>query len=111
MPVSHLSESQTSLKGMVFWHSCHAVVRSGNLPLKEQWINYGKACVAPGLQPGELSESLAAFKAARLVCPQKTVEMQPNSQNLDAMQALPFLKKPLLDNLKKELSRKSNRFD
>ena len=90
----------------------HAVAQKltgSNLPLKQQWIDYGKVCVATGLQyfldkfSGELSESLAAFKAARLVCPQKMVEMQSNSQDIDAMQAFPFLKKPLLESLKKEL--------
>ena len=57
----------------------------------QQWVDYGKACVAPGLQyfhgkfSGELGEGVAAFKAARLVCPQKVVEMQPNAQDVDAL--------------------------
>ena len=69
---------------------------SGGTPaIKQQWVDryYGKARVAPGLQyyhgkfSGELSETVAAFKAARLVLPQKMVEMQPNSQDVDALQA------------------------
>ena len=67
------------------------------------------ACVPPGLQyfhdkfSGELSESVAAFKATRLVWPQKMVEMQPTSQDIDALQAFPFLKGSVLASLKQEL--------
>ena len=53
---------------------------------------------------GELSENIAAFKAARLVWPQKMIEMQPASQDVDALQAFPFIKQPDLENLKQELS-------
>lgn len=68
--------------------------------LKQQWVEYGKACIAPGLQyfhdkfsaSGELGESVAGFKGARLVWPQKVVEMQPTSQGIDVLQAFPFLK-------------------
>lgn len=79
---------------------------------QQQWIDYGKACVAPGLQyfkekfspAGELGQSVAAFKAARLAWPQKMVEMQPTSNNIDTLQAFPFLtESSVLDNLKKEL--------
>ena len=52
---------------------------------------------------GELSGSVAAFKAARLVWPQKMVEMQPTCQDIDALQAFPFLKGSVLANLKHEL--------
>lgn len=56
---------------------------------QQQWIDYGKVCVAPGLQyfkekfspAGELGQSVAAFKAARLAWPQKMVEMQPTSND------------------------------
>ena len=73
------------------------VVSNGRPTLKQQWIDYGKACVAPGFQyfnakfsaSGELSDSMAAFKAARLLWPQKMLEMQPTSQDI---QAFPFLK-------------------
>ena len=72
-------------------------------------VDYGNAYVAPGLQyfydkfSGELSESVAAFKVARLVSPQKMVEIQPNAQDKDAMKCFPFLKGTVIDNLKQEL--------
>lgn len=71
---------------------------------------HGKVCVAPGLQylndkfsaSGELGESVAAFKAARLVWPQKMVEMQPTFHDIDTLQA--FLNQhTVLENVKKEL--------
>jgi hypothetical protein len=48
-------------------------ISNGHPALKQQWIDYGKACIAPGLQyfnekfspSGELGESF--FKAARLL--------------------------------------------
>lgn len=92
----------------------HAVAQKlsgGSSSLEQQLVDYGKACIAPGLQyfhskfsiTGELGESVAAFKAARLIWPQKMAEMQPNSQDIDAMQAFPFLKGTTLVNLKQEL--------
>lgn len=81
----------------------------GNAIVQQQMVDYGKACVAPGLQyfhdkfSGELSESVAAFKAARLVSPQKMVEIQPSAQDIDAMKCFPFLKGTVIDNLKQEL--------
>ena len=81
----------------------------GNAIVQQQMVDYGNAYVAPGLQychnkfSGEPSESVAAFKAARLVSPQKIVEIQPNAQDKDAMKCFPFLKGTLIDNLKQEL--------
>lgn len=83
---------------------------SGGIPVrKQQWVDYRKACVAPGLQyfkdkfsdSGELGESVVAFKAARLLWPQKMFEMQPTSHNVDALQVFPFLNElTILENLK-----------
>lgn len=79
---------------------------------QQQWTDYGKACVAPGLQyfkekfspAGGLGQSVAAFKAARLAWLQKMVEMQPTSNDIDTLQAFPFLNESsVLDNLKTEL--------
>ena len=59
----------------------------GNAIVPQQMVDYGNAYVAPGLQychnkfSGEPSESVAALKAARLVSPQKMVEIQPNAQD------------------------------
>ena len=83
-------------------------ISGGNPALKQQWVDYRKSCVALGLQyfhdkfSGELHKSVAAFKAARLVWPQKMVEMQPTSQDVDALQAFPFLKGSVLVSLKNE---------
>ena len=41
---------------------------------------------------GELGESLAAFKGAKLFCPQNLFEMQPTAQDIDSLEAFPFLK-------------------
>ena len=59
------------------------VISGGNPTRKQQWVDYGKACVAPGIKyfndkfsaSGELGESVAAFKAARLVWPQSQLPM------------------------------------
>ena len=53
---------------------------------------------------GELGQSVAAFKAARLAWPQKMVKMQPTSNDIDTLQAFPFLtESSVLEDLKKEL--------
>ena len=51
----------------------------------------------------DLSDSVAAFKAARLFVPQKVVEMQPNANAVDDLAVFPFLNDPaLLSQLKLE---------
>ena len=80
-------------------------ISPGSASRRQQWIDYGKACVAPGLQyfnnkfsqSGELGESVAAF---RLVWPQRMVEMQPTSTDIDTLQTFPFLNESgVLENL------------
>lgn len=52
----------------------------------------------------DLSDSVTAFKAARLFVPQKITEIQPDSTAIDALAALPFLRDPsILSQLKAEL--------
>ena len=83
---------------------------SGGSPaVAQQWVDYAKTCVRPGLQyfltkfSEELSGSVAAFKAARLFDPQKVVGLKPDAAAVDSLQAFPFLKSPTLANLKAEL--------
>ena len=53
---------------------------------------------------GDLGGLVEAFKAARLFCPQKIIEMQPTANSVDSLKALPFLdKQEVLDGLKEEL--------
>ena len=60
---------------------------SGRTPaLLQQWVDYAKACVRPGLQYSldkftqELRGTVAAFKAAaRLFLPLKVVELKPDA--------------------------------
>ena len=47
--------------------------------------------------------SVAAFKAARLVWPQKMMEIQPNAEDIDALQVFLFLRGLVLASLKQEL--------
>ena len=87
-------------------------ISPGSASRRQQWIDYGKTCVAPGLRyfndkfspSGDLGGSVAAFKAAGLVWPQKMVEIQPTSNDIDTLQTFPFLiESSVLENLKKEL--------
>ena len=82
----------------------------GNGTLTQQLVQYGRSCVQPGLDyflarfNQDLSESVAAFKAARLCIPQKITEMQPDANAIDALSAFPFLNDTsTLSNLKTEL--------
>lgn len=57
----------------------------------QQWVEYAKACIKPGLQyfldkfSNELSGSVAAFKAARFFLPQKVVELKPDAAAVDLL--------------------------
>jgi len=60
-------------------------------------LQYGRSCVQPGLDyfldrfRGDLRSSVTAFKATRLLIPQKITEMQPDASAIDALTAFPFL--------------------
>ena len=76
----------------------------------QQWVQYGKSCVKPGLDyflskfNHDLSSSVSAFKAAKLFVPSKIVEMKPTAAEVDSLKAFPFLDcAVLLRNLKAEL--------
>ena len=83
---------------------------SGGSPaVFQQWVDYAKACVRPGLQyfldkfSQDLRGSVAAFKAARLFLPQKVIELKPDAAAVDSLQAFPFFKESVLADLKSEL--------
>ena len=81
----------------------------GNTAQPQQFIQYGKSCVSPGLEyyttkfTEDLSESVAAFKAARLFVPQKLLDLKPDASAIDALAAFPFLNTSILNSLKSEL--------
>ena len=51
-----------------------------------------------------LSDSLAAFKAARLFIPHRLIEMEADVNSVDTLTAFPFLNKPpIIHSLKSEL--------
>lgn len=93
-------------------YPCSSSKISGGIP------DYEKACVAPGLQylkvkfsdSGELGESVAAFKAVRLLWPQKMFEMQPTSHDVDALQVFPFLNELTILKAERVLSLLQNSF-
>jgi len=72
-------------------------------------MQYGKACVQPGLLyfqskfSNELSNSLAAFKAARLFVPSRIQEMKPDIAHINELKGFAFLSDQILENLRQEL--------
>lgn len=82
----------------------------GNRARSQQFEQYGRLCVKPGLDyfvtkfTQDLSDSVAAFKAARLFVPQKVTEMQPDANAIDGLAVFPFVNNPtILSQLKAEL--------
>ena len=85
-------------------------ITGSNSTASDQLMLYAKNCVKPGLSyyqdrfTGELSNVVAAFKAARLFLPGKVNEIKPNAAVIDTLKAFPFLDNSLiLDGLKDEL--------
>ena len=67
-------------------------------PTKEQQVkSYASHCIQPAIDyfqaifNGELSLLLSAFKTASLFCPSKVLDMQRQSDAIDALKAFPFL--------------------
>ena len=81
----------------------------GNTQVEQQLGDYALSCVQPGLDyyreclAGCMKVPLAAFKAARLFCPFKINEMQPDFADVDNLSVLPFLDSTAIANLKLEL--------
>lgn len=77
--------------------------------VEQQLGDYALSCVQPGLDyyreclAGCMKIPLAAFKAARLFCPFKINEMQPDFADVDNLSVLPFLDSTAIANLKLEL--------
>ena len=83
---------------------------TANQSLQQRIVQYGTACVQPGLDYFErhfnssLKDALSAFKAARYFSPLKMNNIQPNAEAIDALKAFPFLNsQAILDGLKGEL--------
>ena len=72
-----------------------------------QLVQYAISCIQPDLQyfttqlGSSLKVSLAAFKAERLLNPQKVAEMLPTASNVDELSYFPL--STMLSNLKAEL--------
>ena len=68
----------------------------------QTWKTYAQGCVQPGFDyfinrfRGQLSGTVAAFKAARLFLPQKISTMQPVASEVDTLKVFPFLQNELL---------------
>ena len=83
---------------------------AGNHQSFQQLMAYAKQCVQLAYEyyeykiMRELGGILSAFKAARLFCPSKAHELQPLPNDIDALQAFPFLRhNSVLSDLKVEL--------
>ena len=98
------------------WSNYHpnvnAVARqlsAGDPTTMQLLVNYALSCTQPGLQyfavqlESSLSEPIAAFKAARLVNPQKVAEMMPTATDVDILQSFPLVMDLMLGHLKGEL--------
>jgi hypothetical protein len=76
---------------------------------ESQMLQYAQKAIHPGLDyfrsqmEGTLADTLSAFKAARLFCPQKAHTMQPRATDLDALKSFPFFNDDHIRGLKDEL--------
>ena len=76
---------------------------------ESQMLQYAQKAIQPGLDyfksqmEGALKDTLCAFKAARLFCPQKAHTMQPRAADLDSLKSFPFLNDDHIKGLKDEL--------
>lgn len=75
----------------------------------QQFIQYARTCVQPGLDYFErqlatsLKDSLLAFKSARYFSPQKISVIQPNADAISSLSVFPFFSAEVLEGLKAEL--------
>ena len=82
---------------------------AGNFLAMDQMVQYALSCIQPGLQyfitqlGHSLREPLAAFKAARLLNPQKVAEMLPTASDVDDVASFPFVTSAVLSDLKAKL--------
>ena len=66
--------------------------------MNHEMIQYAQKAIHLGLDyfrsqvEGTLKDTLSAFKAARLFCPQKVHTMQPRAADLDSLKSFPFIK-------------------
>ena len=82
---------------------------SGNATLAQQYEQYGRNCVQPGMQyfltrfTQDLRESVEAFKAARLFVPHRALEIRPDSNAINSFTSFPFFDPDTISHLKDEL--------
>ena len=82
---------------------------SGNATLAQQYEQYGRNCVQPGMQyfltrfTQDLKESVEAFKAARLFVPHRALEIRPDSNAINNFTSFPFFDPDTISHLKDEL--------
>ena len=83
---------------------------TGNSTLTvSHFTQYAQNCIQPGLQyfttqlGSSLKVPLAAFRAARLLNPQKVAETLPNASAVDELSSFPFVTTTMLSNFKAEL--------
>ena len=78
-----------------------------DLTAQHHWTVYAKNCIKPGIDyfhqrlGDDEVNPVKAFKAARLFSPSKTNEVQPSTNDIDNLQAFPFLLNDM-DGLKAE---------
>lgn len=85
--------------------------QSPSQPKHEQWVDYARNCVKPGLDyfkkqlNSSLKNSLEAFKTCRLFLPKRINAIKPTAASLDqSFSAIPFFSQKEIDALKGELS-------
>lgn len=70
---------------------------AGNVPLYNQLVAQGKACITPGFRfyqqkfSGEFHTTVRAFRAARLCCPVQVQELHPTAASVAELKLFPFL--------------------
>ena len=79
--------------------NCVAMISRFGVPsnIVQQWNIYAESCVLPGYDyfrdrfSGTLSNTFAAFKAARLLVLQKVVLLQPAASTVESLRKFPFI--------------------
>ena len=90
--------------------NCDAMISRFSAPpnIVQQWNLYAESCVLPGYDyfrdrfTGTLGSTVAAFKAAHLLVPQKVVLLQPVASTVESLRLFPFLGN-LIEEMKTEL--------
>ncbi len=106
-----ISELKAAIATAHYPNTCAMALKlsNGNALLCQQLIDDAKSCIQPAYDyfnsrfDGELKIPVSAFKAARYFDPSKINELKPTLSDIDSLKVLPFIKNPLITNLKTEL--------